>query len=151
MNLGCFVPAKRSWSFALNNRILMNVLMVTSSWSRTIDVSVFSYGVKCPFLIIIPWHSLSVVKLFIRHPVMYYFSLTTFSWNRYIWFYYIIMTFCSFTPYLECSTTPKTIRPIGYLAPFWRSHTSSVHYKHELGSCTYRSLFWLHLHRKNVI
>jgi len=36
VNLRCFVPAKRPWSFALNNRILINVLMVMSSWSRAI-------------------------------------------------------------------------------------------------------------------
>jgi len=36
VNLHCFVPTKCPWSLALNNRILMNVLMVTSSWSRTI-------------------------------------------------------------------------------------------------------------------
>jgi len=35
VNLCCFVPAKHPWSFALKTRILMNVLMVTSSWSRT--------------------------------------------------------------------------------------------------------------------
>jgi len=36
VNLHCFVPAKRPWSIALNSSIWINVLMVTSSWSKAI-------------------------------------------------------------------------------------------------------------------
>jgi len=41
VNLRCFVPAKRPWSLALNNKILMNVLIVTSSWSRSTVIGLF--------------------------------------------------------------------------------------------------------------